>query len=88
MNPDQQFKQKKFKWWLWGPIGLFVLFLVFGFFVSSTPDGKARAREKLAIEYCWETQGKKSLDPSAARFAAGACEMMEEDFRRRWGFKP
>lgn len=63
------------------------LLLLFLFVVNSGGnDEKSQAR--MAIELCWKEQGRKSLDPSAARFAAGACELMEQRFKERFGHAP
>lgn len=76
------------KWWLWVPLGLVVAFILFGATVADTPEAQERARERRAIELCWDEQKRKSLDPSAQRFVAGACEMMEQRFREKHGRNP
>lgn len=74
----------------WLAAGAFILamFFVLGFSSSNSPEGKEKSSQRFAIEVCWKEQGRKSLDPSAARFAAGTCEMMEQRFRDRWGVNP
>jgi hypothetical protein len=79
--------------WLWLklligiPVGLFLLMMLIGSLLSGSPtDGKAR--DRAAIKLCWEEQSRKSLDPAAARFAAGACEMMERNFRGTYNAQP
>lgn len=67
------------------PVGLF---LAWALMRTPSPDENERWRQAKAIELCWEGQGKRSLDPATARFAAGACEQMEEKFVQRWGRKP
>jgi hypothetical protein len=70
-------------------VGLLLLaFFGYGFIVSSTPEGKARAHERDVIALCWEEQERKSLSPEAARFVAGACEKLEADFRNKWKREP
>ena len=59
-----------------------------GFIASNTPEGKERAKARDAIELCWKEQQRKSLDPAQARFIAGACEKMEDDFRRKHNRNP
>jgi hypothetical protein len=80
--------QKKFKWWLWIPLGLFASFMALGFVQSNTPEGKEQSRQRHSIDYCWKSQGRKSFDAGMAQFVAGVCEKMEDDFFKRWGFKP
>ena len=74
----------------WVAIAAFLpgVMLVFGFISSRSPEGIERSNSRAAIELCWKDQARRSLDPAAARFAAGACEMMEERFRQKWGFAP
>lgn len=69
-------------------LGLFAFVMIVGSIVGNTPEGKERREQKDKIERCWEIQGKKSLDPSTARFAAGMCEKLEDDYTRRWGTRP
>lgn len=76
------------KWVVGVPVGLVVAFLGFGAFVGNSPEGNARAAERDAIKFCWQEQSRKSLDPSTARFAASACERMEENYRKQWGRNP
>lgn len=73
---------------LWVAAGLVVLFFVIGFIGSNSSEGKAKAQARAAIATCWELQGRKSNDPGTARFAAGACERMEADFRQQYGSAP
>lgn len=76
------------KLWLWIPLGLVAAFLLFGAIKSNTPEGRAKADARQAIELCWQQQGRKSHDGGTARFIAGACEGMESDFVRKYGVKP
>ncbi len=62
--------------------------MVFGAIVGNTPEAKEKARERDAIALCWKEQERKSNTPSQARFIAGACEMMENDFRKKHGRNP
>lgn len=74
-------------WWLIliVPVGLFLLLLVIGA-LSGPPSERQTAQ--LAIELCWKEQSKKSLDPGSQRFIAGSCEMMEREFRAKYGAAP
>jgi hypothetical protein len=84
---------KKKASWLWlkivlgVPAGLFLLMMLIG---SCTPKEKrdTKARDRAAIQLCWEEQSRKSLDPAAARFSASACEMMERNFRGTHNAQP
>lgn len=67
------------------PTALFLLMMVIG---SNAPNADAKSADRRAIDMCWKDQSKKSLDPGAARFVAGACEKMEADFRQRFGVSP
>lgn len=64
------------------------LFLAWGFYLTSTPDGKERARQRAAIDLCWKEQARKSATLGEQRFIAGACENMVSQFRARWGRDP
>lgn len=55
---------------------------------TPSPEAQAKADARGAIKLCWEEQGKKSLDPATARFAAGACEMMEARFKETYKVSP
>jgi hypothetical protein len=76
------------KWIVGVPVGLFVLFIAYGMMLNSSPEGKAKADARGAIELCWKEQGRKSLDPGSQRFVAGACEMMEKQFRQTYNANP
>ena len=65
-----------------------VLFLAYGAKVSNTPLGKEKAAARDAIDLCLKEQERKSLTPQEARFIAGACEMMENDFSKKYGVRP
>lgn len=67
---------------------LLVLFFSFGFYKSSTPEGKEKASERASIDYCWGSHEKKSNSYGQQRFIASACEKMEADFLTKWGVKP
>lgn len=65
-----------------------VLFFTGGFMLSNSPEGQEKQRMRDAIALCWKDQGRKSLDPSTSRLAAGACEMMERRFVEKYGREP
>lgn len=68
--------------------GLFAAFMALGLYKSNTPEGQAKARARDAIRLCWAEQGRKSFSSDTQRFVAGACESMEEDFKRKYGVNP
>lgn len=67
---------------------LFALFMGFGIYIGSTPEGKERAKQRDEIEFCWQQQSKKSLDPGIARLMAATCEKMEYEYKNKWGHSP
>ena len=73
---------------LLGVLGVAVVFLGFGFYASSTPEGPAKARERRVIEECWKRQGGKQHSAGAAQFIAGACANLETEFERKWRTTP
>lgn len=81
-------KSSVWKWLVGVPVGGFILMMIVGSCAGNSPEGKERQASRDAISYCWGQQSKKSLDPSAARFAASACEKMESDYRAKWGRNP
>lgn len=70
----------------------FVILMMFGASISSTPEGKERSSERFAIEYCEDEYDKLKEDPRMTRgalaIAYGACEKMKDDFRAKWGREP
>lgn len=62
--------------------------LMFIGWISDSPQGNAKTRDRLGIEDCWEKQQRKSLSPADQRFMAGVCEKMEADFQDRWKTRP
>lgn len=76
------------KWWLWGPLSAVGLFVVWALVRTPSPEENARRRAEDVIAYCWKEQGKKSLDPAAARFAASTCEKLTDDYRAKYGRNP
>lgn len=86
--PNCGAKPPKSKTWIWILLAIPVAFLAFGFSVSSTPQGKAESSARNAISMCWDSQEKKSNSAADARFIAGACEHMEQNFIEKFGHKP
>lgn len=81
-------KVPKFKWWLWIPLGLLAAFFGYGIVASSSPEAEEKAKARAAIAHCWDGYEAKSLAPGEQRFIAGACELMEQEFLTKYGFKP
>jgi hypothetical protein len=52
-------------------------FVAFGFYVNTTPAGKARMAARHAVETCWSEYERKSNTPSQQRSIATVCEQME-----------
>lgn len=69
-------------------VAVLAIFFAFGFAISSSPEGEQRSKDRAAIDYCWQEQRRASLAPDEARFIAGACEKMEDDFRAKHGRSP
>uniref|UniRef100_UPI003F7DBF21 hypothetical protein n=1 Tax=Xanthomonas sp. 0924 TaxID=2835534 RepID=UPI003F7DBF21 len=65
-----------------------VIFIIGGIQANSDPQSKVRWRDKEAIELCWESYERKSLEPSTKRFVAMSCEKMERDFKAKYGRDP
>lgn len=76
------------RWWLVVPALAVTAFLVLGAVQSNTPQGRAKADQRAAIELCWKNSERRSLDPATQRFAAAACERMEAEFRQQFGREP
>jgi hypothetical protein len=74
--------------WLWILVGLVVALFTFGYIAASTPGGKARIKDKLAIETCWNEQKRQANDPSTAAVVTGACVMLEDEYERKYGYRP
>lgn len=81
-------RQPKSKTWLLIPLFLIAVVFIWGLSISNTPEAKAKARERAAIDMCWEEHERKSLDPATQRFVASTCEMMEDKFRKEHGVNP
>lgn len=86
--PPRPSEPPKSRAWLYALIGVPVIFLVWAMIRTPDPDEIARSNARDAIDFCWEDQKAKSHDPAMARFVAGACEMLERDFRTKYGRNP
>lgn len=64
------------------------LFLGFGAYVGSTPEGKAKAQAREAIEQCRQNERTFIGSASARSIITGACEKLEGDFYRQFGYRP
>ncbi|HAU4420433.1 hypothetical protein [Citrobacter freundii] len=67
---------------------LVIAFLGWGAYLNETPEGKEKGRARDAIKLCWSEQSKKSNSAEQGRFIAGACELMEKEFRAKFGVNP
>lgn len=63
-----------------------VAFLTFGAMQANSPEGKAKAAAREAIKICRADAAKASI--STIKIIEGTCEMMEEDFRKKYGVNP
>jgi hypothetical protein len=81
-------KPKRSLTWLWWVIGLFCAIIFIGVVAGSTPEAKARARDKEAIELCWRGQKDPTFEPATARFIASTCQKMESDYTAKYGSAP
>ena len=81
-------KPRKSRALLYALLGLPIIFLAWGFSLSSDPYAEAKYQARESISTCWNEQKRQSMTPSEARFIAGACEKMERDFRTKYGHSP
>lgn len=66
----------------------FILFLVVSTLAGNKPEAMAMETARGKIKYCWEDQARKVHTPDTARFIAGACEMLEAEFREKYRTNP
>ncbi|UVL53982.1 hypothetical protein [Pseudomonas sp. B21-035] len=69
-------------------VALLVAFLGFGAYVGSTPEGKAKSEARAAIDLCRDRESSYSGPANARSIISGACQMLEDDFRRKFGHAP
>lgn len=67
---------------------LILLFVIYAVLHEQTPQEKEMASAGYSIDYCWDEQKKKSIEPELARFVASTCEKMESDFKSKYGRNP
>ena len=65
-----------------------VLFLVFGAVVGNSPEGKAKAQARAAIDLCHREERGYTGTASAKSIITGACRKLEDDFRKQFGYAP
>jgi Tfp pilus assembly protein PilO len=67
---------------------LALVFFGYGFYASSTPEGKEKIRERDAIKLCWKDHKEKDFDASVKQFIRQACQKMESDYRNKYHSSP
>ncbi|MBW5284462.1 SHOCT domain-containing protein [Burkholderia gladioli] len=67
---------------------LFIVMLIIGSNYANSPEGRAKLQSKASIERCWAEQARKSLDPSSQRMMARMCEILESQYRDKYGTSP
>ncbi len=73
---------------LLGAAVLVVAFLGFGAFVVNTPEGKAKAKARNAIDYCHDQERSYTGGAAEKSIISGACRKLENDFRSQFGHAP
>ncbi|EJN36338.1 hypothetical protein [Pseudomonas sp. GM80] len=71
-----------------GLIAAVVLFLVYGAVVGNTPEGKAKASARDAIDLCHREESSYTGTAGAKSIISGACRKLENDFRSQFGHTP
>ena len=66
-----------------GMVAAVTLFLAFGFYVGSTPEGKARQQVRDALELCRHEEANYRGPSGARSIISGACEKFETQLRNR-----
>lgn len=71
---------------------LFGGFLLWGFMLAGTPEGKERIKMRDAIEYCDSQTTRLKDDPRMSAGAVGlhmdACDKLRNDYRAKWSREP
>lgn len=68
-----------------------IVFLGYGCYLGSTPEGKDRAKLRHMFEYCKAEEEKAKEDPTtrgASDLAHQTCEKIKADYRQKWGRDP
>lgn len=82
-------KPQLVRWIIGLPVGLFaVLMLGSQIFFSMSPDKEAQWIERETIRMCWKEREKGPKANTPAQFTPGQCELLEFDFKARWGANP
>ncbi|HYQ55405.1 MAG TPA: hypothetical protein VES70_33770 [Pseudomonas sp.] len=69
-------------------LALIVVFLAFGFYVGSTPEGQERSKARRAIELCRDREASYRGSEASREIITGACEILEDKFRSQFGREP
>jgi hypothetical protein len=85
--PEEK-KRSVWKWIIGLPILTLILLIAVGACLEKDPEFRAKTQAREAIKMCWEQQSRKSLTPGEARFIAGACEKMEQEYREKYRSNP
>lgn len=62
--------------------------MAFGFFLSNTPEGKAKIAARDAISVCRERLAEQRPYSNEALFAKQTCEKMTQDYELKFGVSP
>ena len=73
---------------LLGLVAVVVAFLGFGFYVGSTPEGKAKYEARRSIELCRDRESTYRGPEASREIITGACEILEDKFRSQFGHEP
>ncbi len=65
-----------------------VMFFGYGAMVGNSPEGKAKAQGRAAIEMCRDNERSYTGPAGAKSIITGACEKLENDFRTSFGHAP
>ncbi|WP_141108003.1 hypothetical protein [Azotobacter beijerinckii] len=82
LTKDEEGAKRKSSGWkaaLLGSLAVGVSFLGYGAYLSSTPEGKERAKLRAAIELCRKEEGNYQGGLGERRIITGACEKLESD---------
>jgi hypothetical protein len=81
-----------FGWGAGGALVVVVLLMMYGARVASTPEGAERIKARDVIDYCEKEAEKARTDPrmsqTAVQIATGACDVLREEYRRKWNRQP
>ncbi|SOQ16436.1 MULTISPECIES: hypothetical protein [Pseudomonas syringae group] len=66
-------------------LGALVLFLAFGAYIGSTPEGKAKAQARDSIDLCRKEEREYRGSADAKWVITGACDLLEKRFLEKYG---